>query len=167
MSGRDRGTIRDFRDGTVRAFDFLLAQYAFRMAATEYRALGPGTLADPIAVDDAPGARLGDGIVTVYFESAEVVVEVSDDPRMETTCQLYRLAAPQESKVDLWHVRSFAGAGGEPLYEWGRTGPDRVLEALARALERYGGPWLRGEPLAWSALLRWWADGMPASRPHV
>ena len=166
MTLHDPPTVQGFRDAAVRAFDFLRAEYGFRVAAAEFRALSPGFMGDPVSVDDAGSARLGQGVVTVRFESRDVAVVVGDDPRLETMCQLYRLAAP-EGRVDLWHVRSFVGVGDRQLYEWGSATMGSVLPALADALARHGGPWLRGEPRAWQTLLRWWANGMPPSRPHV
>ena len=135
MSSQGRPTVSDFRDATVRAFEFLRTEYAFRIAAEEFRALGPGFMADPVPIDHVPNARLGHGIVHIRFQSSTVAVEVSDDPRMETTCQLYRLGAPTD-RVDLWHIRSFEGAGAESLYEWGRATMEEIVSELAGALSR-------------------------------
>lgn len=44
-------TVREFRDAIVRAFDFLRTDYGFHVAADEYRALGPGFMGEPVAVD--------------------------------------------------------------------------------------------------------------------
>jgi hypothetical protein len=102
-------TIGAFRDAAKSAFDFLRTGYSCHVAPDEFRVLGHSFMGPSVPIDEAHDARVGDGVVIVRFESSVMCVEVPDNPRLETTCQLFLLSSPKNSRIDIFHVRSFVG----------------------------------------------------------
>jgi len=149
-------TVGEFEAVVLREFGFLQREYGFRHTADEQLPLATfPRVRFPIA--DEPTARLDYRVTSVTFESAAVGVEVLNDPRGEIECVLWLGTDSPTTSVSLWRLLSHVGMPGLTnrgwIYDYGHATLANTVASVARALESYGAPWLRGDAERWAALL--------------
>ena len=154
-SNRATQTVGEFAEGTRRAFNFLGA-FGFREDVAEYWPVGSFPR-NARAIAATPDTSLGAAHVGFRSASGGIGVDVYHDPRAELSVSVRQVGS--DRRFDLWHILLFVGApeaaSADGVYAGAETSVAVVASRLGELLDRFAGPWLRGDADAFEQLAEW------------
>lgn len=152
---RTSQTVGAFAEGVRQAFHFLGA-LGFHEDVAEYWPAGSFP-EDRRAIAATPDAPLGAAHLGFTSARSGITVDIHHDPRAEMSVSVRQ--AGIDRRFDLWHVLLFVGAPeavtADGVYSTADSSATDVASRLGGLLDRYGAPWLRGEPDVFEQLAEW------------